>query len=118
MRDGSSVQDFPKEWPQAYALRLVCLYAEWNKPAEQAQWHAELNRVGGTSKSQLASSGLGNLQASRFRATEVLLRDCLAIREKKQPDHWTTFDTKSMLGGELLARRNTPRPNRWLATKG
>lgn len=25
---------------------------------------------------------------------------------------WTTFDTKSMLGGALLARRTTPMPNR------
>jgi hypothetical protein len=32
---------------------------------------------------------------------EPLLRECLAISEKKQPDLWTTFNTKSMLGGAL-----------------
>lgn len=30
-----------------------------------------------------------------------LLRDCLAVREVKQPDHWQTWHTRSMLGGAL-----------------
>ena len=32
-------------------------------------------------------------------------RDCLAIREKHEPDAWATFDTKSLLGGALLGQR-------------
>jgi hypothetical protein len=33
---------------------------------------------------------------------EAVLRECLAIREKTQPDRWSTFDARSMLGGSLL----------------
>ena len=36
---------------------------------------------------------------------EPLLRECLAIREKVQPDEWTTFNTRSLLGGSLLGRK-------------
>ncbi len=36
---------------------------------------------------------------------EPLLRECLAIREKTQADEWTTFSTKSMLGGALLGQK-------------
>lgn len=35
-------------------------------------------------------------------AAEELLRESLAIREKQEPDVWTTFNTMSMLGGALL----------------
>jgi len=33
-----------------------------------------------------------------------VLRECVAIREKTQPDAWTTFNTQSMLGGALLGQ--------------
>src|SRR5262249_15341883 len=33
---------------------------------------------------------------------EKLLSGCLGIREKKQPDGWATFNTKSLLGEALL----------------
>lgn len=36
---------------------------------------------------------------------ESTLRDALAIREAKEPDAWTTFNTKSMLGGALLGQK-------------
>ena len=45
------------------------------------------------------------LKASRFRAAEVLLRECLDKREKERPDNWTTFDTKSMLAAALLGQK-------------
>src|SRR5262249_28809537 len=31
--------------------------------------------------------------------------DCLRIREKAQPDDWTTFNTKSALGEALLGQK-------------
>src|SRR6185436_905371 len=34
-----------------------------------------------------------------------LLREALAIREKLQPDLWTTFNTRSMVGGALLGQK-------------
>jgi eukaryotic-like serine/threonine-protein kinase len=36
---------------------------------------------------------------------EPLLRECLAFREKKEPDAWRTFGTKSMLGAALLGQK-------------
>jgi tetratricopeptide (TPR) repeat protein len=35
---------------------------------------------------------------------EPMLRQCLAIREKIEPDNWTTFNTRSQLGGTLLGQ--------------
>ncbi len=32
----------------------------------------------------------------------MLLRECLAIREKILPDDWSTFNTRSMIGACLL----------------
>ena len=34
------------------------------------------------------------------------MRECLLIREKTEPDAWTTFNTKSLLGGSLLGQKN------------
>ena len=45
------------------------------------------------------------LQAKAFTDAEPLLRKCLAIREKTQPDLWTTFNTQSLLGGALLGQK-------------
>src|SRR5262249_11881503 len=36
---------------------------------------------------------------------EPVLRECLALRQKKRPDIWTTFDAQSLLGGALLAQK-------------
>ncbi len=38
-------------------------------------------------------------------AAEAVLRECLAIREKKAPDEWSTFNTKSLLGEALLGQQ-------------
>jgi tetratricopeptide (TPR) repeat protein len=104
-RDGLNAKDFPKDWLRIYALRLVCLYMEWDKPAELTKWHAELDNLGGPADIWLTNMGLQLLQASRFRAAEFLLRECLDNREKMQPEYWTTFNTKSMLGGALLGQK-------------
>jgi len=55
---------------------------------------------------QLASLGLNLLEQHKPADAEPLLRECLAIREKTQPDAWTTFNTKSMLGASLLGQKN------------
>ena len=33
-----------------------------------------------------------------------MLRECLAIRQKKEPDEWRVFNTRSMLGAALLGQ--------------
>jgi tetratricopeptide (TPR) repeat protein len=53
----------------------------------------------------LAQTGLDLLQQQKWTEAEPLLRQSLAIREKAQPDAWTTFNTKSLLGGALLGQK-------------
>jgi serine/threonine protein kinase len=53
----------------------------------------------------LAQLGLIMLQAGQAADAEPILRECLAIRQKKQPEAWTTFNTQSMLGGSLLGQK-------------
>ncbi len=54
----------------------------------------------------LAQTGLALLQLKAWTDADPVLRECLAIREKKEPDAWTTFNTKSMLGEALLGQKN------------
>ncbi len=54
---------------------------------------------------QLASFGLLLLKVKSFTEALPLIRECLAIREKKEPTAWTTFNTKSLLGGALLGQK-------------
>ena len=53
----------------------------------------------------LAALGLNLLHQEKWTEAEPLLRECVAIREKQQPDAWTTFNTKSLLGGALLGQK-------------
>jgi tetratricopeptide (TPR) repeat protein len=55
---------------------------------------------------ELARASLTLLQARAFAEAEPLLRECLAIREKTQPDAWSTFNTQTSLGGALLGQKN------------
>ncbi len=68
----------------------------------------------------LAQVSLELLKCRQHAAVEEMLRECLAIREQKEPDAWTTFNTKSMLGGASWAKRSTPTPSRccWPVMKG
>jgi tetratricopeptide (TPR) repeat protein len=52
----------------------------------------------------LAQAAQALLQLKAHADAEPLLRECLAIREKTQPDVWNTFNTKSQLGGALLGQ--------------
>ena len=69
---------------------------------------------------ELAGLGLNLLQQQKWTEAEMVLRECLTLRAKYQPDAWTTFNTQSMLGGALWARKSTPKPSRfcWLDTTG
>jgi serine/threonine protein kinase len=52
----------------------------------------------------LAQLGMALLDVRSFADAEPLLRECLSIRERKQPDSWMTFNTRSRLGGALLGQ--------------
>jgi hypothetical protein len=53
---------------------------------------------------ELAGLGLNLLRQSKWADAEAALRDCLTVRERKQPDDWTTFNTRSLLGGALAGQ--------------
>jgi hypothetical protein len=53
----------------------------------------------------LAQHGLTMLQAGQPADAEPILRECLAIRTKREPDDWRTFNTESLLGGSLLGQK-------------
>jgi serine/threonine protein kinase/tetratricopeptide (TPR) repeat protein len=53
----------------------------------------------------LAQICLGLLELRQWSEAESLLGECLAIREKVQPNVWSTFNSKSQLGGALLGQK-------------
>jgi serine/threonine protein kinase/DNA-binding SARP family transcriptional activator len=82
-----------KQFARAAAVCREALDAESRKlPADHS-----------TRTGLLAEFGMLLLQAGRPAEAEPVLRECLALREKKQPDDWKTFQTRSLLGGALLA---------------
>jgi tetratricopeptide (TPR) repeat protein len=54
---------------------------------------------------ELASLGLNLLRQMKWADAEPVLRECLAVRAKNEPDAWQTFNTRSMLGGALLGQK-------------
>jgi tetratricopeptide (TPR) repeat protein len=55
--------------------------------------------------SLLNQIGVSLLQQKKWIEAEPHVRESLAIREKKEPDDWRTFNTTSMLGGALLGQK-------------
>jgi hypothetical protein len=53
----------------------------------------------------MAIRGLSLVRRGQWTEAEPILRECLAIREKVQPDEWTTFNSRSLLGGSLLGQK-------------
>jgi tetratricopeptide (TPR) repeat protein len=47
----------------------------------------------------------GYLKQKQYGSAESLLREILAIQEKKQPKPWQYFDTESKLGGSLASQK-------------
>jgi tetratricopeptide (TPR) repeat protein len=78
--------------------------------------HAEalLREIIGHLKDSVGINGLSGakwslgqclLSAGKPAEAETVLRECLAIRQKHQPEWWETFDTKSLLGRSLLCQK-------------
>lgn len=53
----------------------------------------------------LATLARISLQLERWTDAESVLRECLAIREKAEPEDWATFNAHSMLGAALLGQK-------------
>ena len=92
--------------------QLLDAYAKAGKPAEAAKLLgdvlADARRALPTDSLQLAGQlahfGSLLLEMKGYAEAEPLLRQCLTVREKTQPDVWITFNTHSMLGGSLLGQ--------------
>lgn len=54
---------------------------------------------------ELAGLGLILLKLERYAEAEPFLRQALKIREAKNPDSWSLFFTKSVLGGSLFGQK-------------
>jgi tetratricopeptide (TPR) repeat protein/tRNA A-37 threonylcarbamoyl transferase component Bud32 len=95
---------------QMFVRSLVECYEKMGRPAQGEPLLRELadfwkQKAGADSPQyaeQLASLGFSLLRQQRPADAEPLLRACLDTLEKKQPEEWTTFNTKSLLGSSLL----------------
>jgi serine/threonine protein kinase/DNA-binding SARP family transcriptional activator len=83
-----------------YDDRAELAYRSWLKQERQLNPPNELRLA-----QALASLGLCMLHQQKSADAEPILRECLAIREKKEPDDWRTFNTKSMLGEALAGQK-------------
>ena len=52
----------------------------------------------------LASSGFHLLNAELWSEAEEVLRESLSVREQRQSEQWTTFETRAMVGAALAGR--------------
>ena len=53
---------------------------------------------------EVALLGFSLLQQKKWADAEPILRECLAIRAKTQPNDWSTFNSRSLLGGCLAGQ--------------
>jgi eukaryotic-like serine/threonine-protein kinase len=53
----------------------------------------------------LGHLGLVQVESGMWVRAESPLRECLAIQESRQPDRWSTFNTRSVLGGAILGQK-------------
>jgi tetratricopeptide (TPR) repeat protein len=98
---------------QDYMRNLTDFYQRIGQPAKAEPLCHELaefckQQAGADSPqyaAQLAALGTNLLAQTKCAEAELVLRDCLAIRVKKEPDVWTTFNTKSLLGGALAGQK-------------
>ena len=83
------------------------------RPAEAAALHEQtlamrISKLGPEHPYTLGSQA--NLaraycDAGLFSRAESILRQCLTIRQRIQPEDWITFSTRSQLGGSLLGQK-------------
>jgi eukaryotic-like serine/threonine-protein kinase len=97
---------------QSYLRDLIECYQKQGKAADAVPLRLELvgffRQKDGPESTRYASSltelGKDQLLAKDYAGAERALRESLAIRQKKQPDAWTTFETQSFLGSALVGQ--------------
>jgi serine/threonine protein kinase/tetratricopeptide (TPR) repeat protein len=91
---------------------LAALYRKSDDCARAAELYrdalARAQRVIGAEHPQSlrTMSALGRvlMQLKEYSEAESLLRECLAASERIQPDRWSTFNTRSLLGAALVGQ--------------
>ncbi len=112
---GASNQHSALAWFGAELLSAYTQAADASKPGSTARVAALVQELLPAARAtlpkdspelawELVQFGRSLLTIKAWDEAEPLIRECLAIREKAQPDDWTTFDTRSMLGGALLGQ--------------
>src|SRR5439155_45321 len=104
---------FQDEGAAKIVTNLIDCALRLKRYAEAEAWQRKLlplikDREGGDSASyggELSTLAHCLLLQKKWSDAEPVLRQCLALREKLEPDTWTTFNTRSMLGGALLGRQ-------------
>lgn len=74
------------------------------------------NRFSSSYAAALAIQGSALLAESKPAEAELKLRESLSLRQRMQPDDWTTFDAQSMLGAALMDQKKYPAAERLLLT--
>ena len=93
--------------------RLLAAYAKAGKQAEASRLARELLAQARQTlppdspqlAGRLAQLGLTLLEQEKGAEAEPLLRECLAIRQKKEPGEWATCLTQARLGAALLGQK-------------
>jgi serine/threonine protein kinase len=86
---------------QAYAADRQFDKAE----AWARRWLAQTEPQSPAYAAALVSLGSALLGQEKWAEAEKTLTECLALREKQQPDAWYTFSTMSRLGGALVGQK-------------
>ncbi len=81
--------------------QLAVAYRVASRPAEAGRLF-DHNTNSPAQAAALGVRGSMLLMEKKPAEAELKLRDCLMIRQKIQPDDWTTFDTESTLGEAVL----------------
>jgi hypothetical protein len=76
------------------------LYREFLEAARQ-----QFGRDHPRAAAAMGQLGRNLLWQMRPAEAEPVLRECLAIRQKREPDAWTAFNAMSMLGDALLGQK-------------
>jgi tetratricopeptide (TPR) repeat protein len=73
------------------------------------KWLAHVRRKAGAPSPayavELARLGSNLLKQKKWAEAEPVLSECVTIREKNEPEAWTTFNTMSMLGEAILGQK-------------
>jgi hypothetical protein len=96
-----------------YIRQLIFCRERMDRPAQAEPLYRELadfmkQKAGPDSPAyadELTELGANLLRQQRFAEAEVCLRDALAVCEKKRPDDWITYHTRSLLGAALVGRK-------------